>query len=68
VDRSGTQLKVQAGWSSIEGWSFNPSDFSAVQPNDWKKIDDAPVVETTVAEWDRAVVHSSAEFSGAPTA
>src|SRR5579884_3926686 len=60
VERDRTQLKIQAGWSSLQGWSFNPSNFSAVQPSDWKKIVEAPTVETTLEEWDRAVTHSSA--------
>jgi hypothetical protein len=60
VQRTGTQVEVQAGWSSVEGYSFVPSDFSAVQPNDWRKIADAPVVATSMEEWERAVTHSSA--------
>jgi hypothetical protein len=60
VQRSATQLEVQAGWSLVAGYSFNPSDFSEVQPHDWKKIAEAPIVVTTMEEWDRAVTHSSA--------
>ena len=62
VERMGTQLEVTAGWSSQEGYAFLPSESSGVQPIDWRKIADAPVVTTTVEAWDRAIMHSSAEL------
>jgi hypothetical protein len=63
VQRSGAQLEITVGWSSIEGYSFNPSDFSRIQPSDWQKIADAPVVMTTLEEWFRAVTDSGVKLN-----
>jgi hypothetical protein len=63
VQRLAAQLEITAGWSSIEGYSFNPSDFSQIQPSDWQKIADAPVVITTLEEWVRAVTDSGARLN-----
>ena len=63
VQRSGSQLEIAAGWSSIEGYSFPPSDFSQIQPSDWRQIAEAPIVSTTVEEWARAVTDSGAKLN-----
>jgi hypothetical protein len=60
AQRAATELQLQVGWSNLEGYSFLPSDFSAVQPSDWKKLDGTPTVLTTTDEWERAVAISSA--------
>ncbi|MDP4509628.1 hypothetical protein [Nonomuraea turcica] len=41
----GSQATVQAGWSSIEGWSFSPSDFAetAARVHDFKPVINASV-------------------------
>lgn len=63
VQRSGLQLEITAGWSSIEGYSFSPSDFSQIQPSDWQNSTDAPVMVITLEEWVRAVTDSGARLN-----
>ncbi len=63
ISREGTQVSIRAGWSDLEGYSFFPSDYSAVQPTDWRSIDGSPRLVMTIDDFVRAVDASALALS-----